>query len=871
LRPFTHSLQLLFCLVIISGVFSCKTQKAGFDERHAIVLDTMTITVPRDNPYRAAATIVNDIVHTKLEVNFDWQHQWMYGTEYLTLKPHFFPQDTVRLDAKWMDIYKVELVRPDGTKAPLTYTHDTLKLDIKLDKAYRKDEKFTLFISYKAKPNDHKSAGSEAIQDDKGLYFINPLGKDTDKPMQIWTQGETESNSNWFATYDKPDFKSTDEIYITVDKKYTTLSNGILESQKDNGDGTRTDYWNMDLPHAPYLFMMAIGKFVITKDQWRGKEVNYYAEPKFAPYSRKIFGETPAMIEFFSDKLGVEYPWQKYDQVVVRDYVSGAMENTTATLHGENLNRTPRQMLDEDYHDYISHELFHQWFGDYATCESWANITLNESFADYSEYLWNEHRYGKEYADWIGHQAFEKYMGESKRGKNVPLVRFHYDDREAVFDSHTYEKGGRILHMLRYAVGDDAFYKSLQLYLKTYAFKATEVPELRLCFEAVTGRDMNWFFNQWYYSDGHPVLDFSYSYTADSIYVRVTQKHNTETPLTYELPFRIDVHYGKTIDSNNVVLTKKVQTFAFKAKGKPDLIDADAERILLCEKTENKSAKDYIFQYRNASNYMQKRDAIDSLRRQQRLNYEAAIVYRDALKDSSESIRAIAARNILITKNNKDTVLALLKATLETDPKSRVRAAVIEAFGRQNAKDYEPEIIKYTGDSSYMVASTALITLNNIDSAEALQRAKLFDKETTFDMKNAVYTINSLSGDSTYNDYFLKKLATDKGFSRSFLMYHYANFICRMNPDMADKSIDTLRHILLHDDTTIIQLHGFGVGAIERIKEHYERKKSVYDNILNAGKKTKAKYNIAEIKKEDDIMARVIAHAKAAIDAVKSR
>lgn len=855
---------------LISAVlFSCKTPKAGFDEKHAIVLDTMQITVPKENPYRAAATIVHDLIHTKLEVNFDWQHQWMYGKAYVTVKPHFYPQTTLIFDAKFMDIYKVALVKADGSMAPLEFTYDTMKLTIQLNKEYKADEKYTVFIDYKAKPNDHKSAGSNAIQDDKGLYFINPLGEDSDKPKQIWTQGETESNSNWFPTFDKPNFKCTDEIYITVDKKYTTLSNGILVSQKENADGTRTDYWNMDLPHSTYLFMMAVGEFVITKDKWRDREVNYYMEPKFAPYAKKIFGETPAMIEFFSTRLGVDYPWQKYSQVVARDYVSGAMENTTATLHGENLNRTPRQMLDEDYHDYISHELFHQWFGDLVTCRSWSNVTVNESMADYGEYLWNEHRYGKEYADWKNRQAFEKYMGESKRGKNVDLVRYKYEDREEVFDIHTYEKGGRILHMLRNMIGDDAFFKSLRLYLKTYQYENAEVSQFREAFEQVTGRDLNPFFNQWYFNNGHPILNYEYSYRNDSVCVKVSQKHNTDTWLTYTLPFSIAIHYGDQVDTHKVVLDKKSQTFVFKSTKKPDLIDADADRILLCEKTENKVAADYIFQYYHAANYMQKREAIDSLRREQKRNANARTVYLEALKDHSESIRAIAARNIYMDSASKPQLLPLLETALKSDSSSLVRAGVIDNFGKQSAKDYLKTIEAATGDSSYVVASTSLTVLNKIDSAKALEIAKRFDKETNFEMKNAVYTVNATSGDSTYVSYFKRKLNEEKGFGRSFLLYHFANFLIRMSPEICESGIDVMKAVLLDEKEKNKQLHGFGVGAIDRIKDHYEREKGVYEGVMNSDKTIKAKYNTDHIKSELAKIDHIIAHAKAAAEEVR--
>ncbi len=295
----------------------------------------------------------------------------MYGKEWVTLRPHFYPTDTLRLDAKGMDLNNISIVK-NGKNVPLKFKYDdSLTVAIQLDKVYHNNETYTIYINYTSKPNLLHVKGSAAINDAKGLYFINPDSTEKDKPVQIWTQGETESSSAWFPTIDKPEQKTTDEITMTVPAKYVTLSNGYLASQKVNGDGTRTDTWKMDLPHSPYLFMMAVGDFKIYHDHWRNKEVNYYLEPKYAPYAKQIFGMTPELIEFYSKTLGVDFPWNKYSQIVVRDYVSGAMENTTATLHGEYVQGTPRELLDAYYNDgrsTIAHELFHQWFGDTGTC-----------------------------------------------------------------------------------------------------------------------------------------------------------------------------------------------------------------------------------------------------------------------------------------------------------------------------------------------------------------------------------------------------------------------------------------------------------------------------------------------------------------------
>jgi aminopeptidase N len=329
----------------------------------------------------------NELVHTKLDVRFDYGKSYLYGKEWVTLKPHFYPTDSVLLDAKGMELKEVAIMK--GTvKMPLKYSYDGMQVNIKLDKTYAGDEKYTLYFDYVSKPNDLKVKGSDAITDAKGLYFINPKGEEKNKPTQIWTQGETEANSVWMVTIDKPNQKSTGEIAMTVPAKYVTLSNGLKISEKKNADGTRTDNWKMDLPHAPYLFFMGVGDFAITKDSYKGKEVSYYTERNQEQYARKVFGNTPEMIKFFSEKLGVEYPWQKYAQIVGRDYVSGAMENTTATLHQESAYQNNRQLADGNaWEETIAHELFHQWFGDLVTAESWSNLTVNESFANYSEYL----------------------------------------------------------------------------------------------------------------------------------------------------------------------------------------------------------------------------------------------------------------------------------------------------------------------------------------------------------------------------------------------------------------------------------------------------------------------------------------------------
>jgi aminopeptidase N len=277
--------------------------------------------------YQPSAPRINDLIHTKLAVRFDYNKRYLYGQAWLTLTPHAYPSDSLRLDAKGMEIKTVALW--NGTRQQLLqYDYsDENNLRLNLGREIQPGQQYIVYIEYTAKPEELKLVASPAIPDVKGLFFVNPDSAEKGKPVQIWTQGEMESNSVWFPTIDRPNQKTTSEISLTVPSKYLTLSNGALVSQATSGPGLRTDTWKMDQPHAPYLVMFAVGDFRLTKDTWRDKEVSYYLEPSYAPYARQLFGKAPQMLEFISTRLGVTFPWNKYAQVVVRDYHLASLES----------------------------------------------------------------------------------------------------------------------------------------------------------------------------------------------------------------------------------------------------------------------------------------------------------------------------------------------------------------------------------------------------------------------------------------------------------------------------------------------------------------------------------------------------------------
>jgi aminopeptidase N len=732
---------------------------AALNTAQAQVAPPVPHHVPLMDIYRATPTRVNDLINTKLDVRFDYKKCFMYGKEWVTLKPHFYATDTLRLDAKGMDIHNVSIVQ-NGKNIPLKYIYqDSLSLAIRLDRVYHNNEKYTIYISYTSKPNLLKVHGSAAINDAKGLYFINPDGKDPDKPIQIWTQGETESSSAWFPTIDQPQQKTTDEITMTVPAKYVTLSNGKLTTQKVNGDGTRTDTWKMDLPHSPYLFMMAVGDFKIYHDKWRGKDVDYYLEPKYAPFAKQIFGMTPELMEFYSTTLGVDYPWNKYAQIVVRDYVSGAMENTTATLHGEQVQLTDRQLIDAYYNDSridIAHELFHQWFGDYVTCENWTNITINESFADFSEMLWAEHKYGKDEAGYQNYVDMNEYM-ENPANQSKNLVRFHYNDKEDVFDLVSYQKGGRILNMLRTYLGDAAFFKGLKSYLTTNAFKAGEAQQLRLALEEASGLDLNWYFNQWYYGAGNPDLSISYKWD-DATKKETVYLQQTQDGKPFILPFAVDIYAGGKKTRHKVWMQDKADTLTFYSELKPDLVNVDGDKVLLVKKTDNKPLDQFVFQYFNAPLYVDRTEALAAATKQQD-DKGAQKVLIAALHDKYYRLQ-LNAIEALDMKNDaiRNAALPILASLAQTDPNTLVQAAAIAALGNLKASGNMDIFTTALKSRSYAVQGAALTAISELDGPKALKLAHAFEADNMDDLTTAMVGVYATNGGAAewpfvYNQY----------------------------------------------------------------------------------------------------------------------
>ncbi|TAL62607.1 MAG: hypothetical protein EPN85_02250 [Bacteroidetes bacterium] len=843
-------------LFLVAGCSTSKSSRTSAQKPEVKIFDTLVDT--KRAAHHPTPSRIVDIIHTKLDVRFDWEKQYLYGQATITLKPYFYPVKEITLDAKNFEVKRVSLVgdvyvktmydhkkSPDGSyeanvqkkteKNELLFTYNKEQLTISLDKEYTRNDTLNIYIDYVAKPNERATNTGNAITSDKGLYFINPIGKEKDKPTQLWTQGEPESNSYWFPTVDKPNERMTHEISITIDsthKKFVTLSNGLLISSKNNADGTRTDHWKQSLPSAPYLVMMAVGDFSVVKDKWKNMEVNYYVEHEYERYAKDIFGKTPEMLEFFSTRLGTPYPWEKYSQVVVRDYVSGAMENTTAVIHGSFLNQTDREMLDNSYEDVISHELFHHWFGDYVTCEQWSNLTLNEGFATYGEYLWKEYKYGRDAADVLARESMQGYFSSAVK-TTKHLVRYRYDAPDDMFDAHSYNKGGAILHMLRKYVGDEAFFSALRDYLDKYKFTSVEADNLRLVFEQVTGEDLHWFFDQWFFGMGHPkiVIRHNYSDSLKNYFVDIYQTQDTKTFPAFKFPLDIDIYMDGKKERKRVWVNNTSEFFTFPVAHKPSLVNVDAEKSLLCIKEEKKSIPEWAFQYKNCPLYADRLEALKECAVFASVQ-EAADVLIAALNDVSPDLRERAIiMSEKLAAEHKNAVKERLIELAKNDPKSSVRALSIDQLSKNFEGDELSSLYRQSvNDRSYSVAGTSLSAFAKKDKKSALTAAKEFESEKSTDMQMAIAHIYAEHGSDENHAFFAALSQKMSGWENVSFANIYTEFLKKCSDDTINSGIPILEKIARNEDNRWVR--HFGKKGIKDLAQMYtDREQKITEQI----------------------------------------
>jgi aminopeptidase N len=657
-----------------------------------------------DEPYARSKDY--DLQHSKVSLRFDLEQKKVIGDVTHTISLLRDGLDKIWFDSVGLQIESVQLNR---NKAAFETTE--AKLIVTLPKASKTGDKYDISIKYEGKPT-------------KGLYFILPDKNYPGTPKQIWTQGESEDTRYYLPTYDYPNDRLTTETILTVPSHWLTVANGKLMSTTDAGGGMKTWTWRESQPSSTYLFTVVAGEFAEAKDKWRNIPVTYYAPKDRADRLMLNYGRTPAMIEYFSKRLGVDYPWEKYAQSMVDDFVAGGMENSSATTNTSSSLRNPKLVpefpTDED--PLISHELGHQWFGDLVTCKDWGNIWLNEGFATFMEYMWMEGHFGKEEADFDRWESVRNWF----RSHNLyaqPIVRRDFDD-SSEFDGNAYGKGGLVLYMLRHELGDDAFYAGLKHYLEVNRGKNVVTADLAKAIEEATHTNVDQFFDQWVYGAGAPKLEIAYHYDVEKKQVALTVQQ-TQKPEGRVAFFRVPVDVEITNASGTklypIVVSKPTETFTLASESAPQMVLFDKGTQVLKSVEFKKDKREWLYQTKNAGELGDRADAAVALGKMKG-DEDAVAALGEALQtDKTAGVRMIAAESLGELGSASAAKQLLNALPTATEPDLRVR--VVQSLGK--FKDNAEVIAKVESiakdDSLYRARAAALQAIGRLRTPQALQ------------------------------------------------------------------------------------------------------------------------------------------------------
>ena len=674
----------------------------------AVLLASLAIFVAvsqlrADEPYARSRSY--DLEHSRIALRFDLEHKKVLGDVTHTLSVLREGTAKIAFDSVGLTIENVTV-----NKSPAKFETTAEKLIVPLPAAAKAGEKFDVAIRYEGKPT-------------KGMYFILPDKDYPDRPIQIWTQGESEDTRYYLPTYDYPNDRLTTETILTVPASWLTVSNGKLISVSEAGKGLKTWYWRESVPSSTYLITVVAGEFDEVKDSWRGMPVTYYAPKGRGDRLAVNYGRTPAMIDLFSKKLGVDYPWEKYAQVMVDDFVAGGMENSSATTNTSSSLNHPKiaaeMFTDED--GLISHELGHQWFGDLVTCKDWGDIWLNEGFATFMENVWAEAHYGKDQADYERWEGGRGWFSQPDLF-DKPIVRYDFED-SSEFDGNAYTKGGWVLHMLRYQLGDDAFYRGLKHYLEANRGKNVVTADFARAIEESSQVNVDQFFSQWLYGAGAPKFDLGYSYDNDkhqvALTVKQTQKVEGRVGI-FHLPVNVEIRTASGSKLYPITVSKAEQIFTFPADSAPLMVLFDKGDNILKSAEFHKEKREWLYQLKNASDFADRADAVSALEKIKNDDEVVSALGNALRNDKFWGLRATAA-DALGQIGSPAASKQLLEA-LDSASEPWVRSRVVAALG--NFKGDSALGVKLTDiakdDSSYRARAAALQALGKLKSPGAL-------------------------------------------------------------------------------------------------------------------------------------------------------
>ncbi len=561
----------------------------------------------------------------------------------------------------------------------------------------------------------------------RGIYFLAPDAVVKDRPRQVWTQCQDEDARHWIPCHDKPHVKMTTELRVSVPNGFVALSNGeLLESDTPGGKKPWTYHFRLDKPHPSYLLTLVAGNFAIVEDRAAEPEkgnkipVVYYVPPARKRDTERSFGETPRMIELFSRITGVPFPWQRYSQIVVSDFIFGGMENTTATTMYEHVLLDERSALDITSNDLVAHELAHQWFGDFVTCRDWSHAWLNEGFATFMEHVEREDRLGRDEYDFGVSFDNDTYLHEASARYARPIVCRDYAEPIDLFDRHLYEKGGLVLHMLRRELGDEAFWAGVRAYLTSHAYGIVETNDLQRALENVSGRSLERFFDSWVYRPGHPDLKVKVSWDDGllSVTVKQAQKIGDTAQFHFELELEVGMRSGE-VSRHKKSVTLANDTFVIRLSERPAFVAFDPDLRIVGDLTLDAPSDMLRAQLSKATRGISRARAADALSRRDDPPTIAAL--SACLANSKElwMVRAEAAR-ALGKIRSEEAFTALAERAGAEHPK--VRRAVAAALGNFRTPEAAKILEKRAkSDPSYLVEAESVRALGRTRQPEALK------------------------------------------------------------------------------------------------------------------------------------------------------
>ena len=665
-----------------------------------------------------------DMKHVKLELVLDVENKRLQGIATHTFAPINDGLSSLELDATELRVSSVGFV--DGS--PLTFSHEDNKLRVDLGEPLAAGKEVSVRVEYDCNPR-------------RGMYFTGPDEGYPNRPTQVWTQGQDEDSRYWFPCFDSPNQRFTSEIVVTVPREWTTISNGSLVSITDKGS-FKTHHWSQKTSHPPYLVSLVAGEYTEIKDQWNGVPILYYSPPGREEDTRRAFGKTPKMMEFFSEKIDVPYPWAKYSQVTVVDFIFGGMENTSATTMTDSLLHDERAHADYSTDSIVAHELAHQWWGDLLTCRDWSHGWLNEGFATYFDLLFKEHDQGVDEFRYAVYQDANAYLQEDSGRYRRPIVHNVYRQPVDIFDRHLYEKGGLVLHMLRFVLGDKLFWKALNHYCTKHQGGSVTTEDLQRAIEESTGKNLDWFFHQWVFRGGHPDLKVSYSWDEDASTARLTvkQAQSGDDPATFRMPVQVGFVTDEGKDIIRIELAQGEQTFYFPLRGKPKIVQFDPGYWCLKSLEFTRPKEMLLYQLKNDDDVIGR---IQAARELAKLGSpEAVEALREAVMgDSFWGVQAECARALGTIKSGA-ALQALVGCTGVPHPKAR--RAVAAALGEfKEEASFKALLPLLAHDDSYFVEAEAARALARTRQEEAFELVSQALGRPSF---NDICTVQALQG-----------------------------------------------------------------------------------------------------------------------------